>query len=98
MRIFLHAGCNQYPDIQQVMIDSTITRVHACPTGAVGSTAKAEAIGRSKGGFATDIHAITDALGNPLEFILTDGQTNNIEQAEKLLELKSEGAGALLGR
>ncbi|MGZ8160170.1 MAG: hypothetical protein ACXWT4_15345 [Methylobacter sp.] len=35
--------------------------------------AEAEALGQSKGGFTTKNHAITDALGNPLAFILTGG-------------------------
>ena len=94
---FLHAGCSQYPDVQRVMIDSTITRAHACAAGAAGSTAEAEALGRSKGGFSTKIHAITDALGNPLDFILTGGQASDIGQAKNLLALTPEGAGALLG-
>ena len=94
---FLHEGCSQYPDLQQIMIDSTITRAHACAAGAAGSTAEAEALGRSKRGFTTKIHAITDALGNPLDFILTGGQASDIGQAENLLVLTPEGAGALLG-
>lgn len=92
----LHAGCSQYPDLQQVLIDSTITRAHACAAGAAGSTSEAEALGRSKGGFTTKIHAITDALGNPLDFILTAGQASDIGQAENLLALTPEGAEALL--
>ncbi len=35
---------------------------------------KNQAIGRSKGGLSTKIHARTDALGNPTGFYLTDGQ------------------------
>ncbi len=54
---FLPTGCSQYPDVQQVLIDSTITRAHACAAGAAGGSAKveaeAEALGRSKGGFTT---------------------------------------------
>ena len=92
----LHAGCSQYPDLQQVLIDSTIIRAHACAAGAAGSSSEAEALGRSKGGFTTTIHAITDALGNPLDFILTAGQANDIGQAENLLALTPEGAKALL--
>jgi transposase len=69
----LHEGCSQFPDIQQVLIDSTITRAHACAAGATGSSPEAEALGRSKGGFTTKIHAITDALGNPLDVILAAG-------------------------
>ena len=94
---FLHAGCTQYADMQQILIDSTITRAHACAAGAAGSSAKAEALGRSKGGFTTKIHAITDALGNPLDFILTGGQASDIGQAENLLALTPEGAAALVG-
>ena len=40
---------------------------------------------------------MTDALGNPLDFILTGGQASDIGQAENLLALTPEGAGALLG-
>ena len=42
------------------------------------------ALGRSKGGFSTKIHALVDALGNPLKFILTAGQRNDITQANNL--------------
>ena len=40
----------------------------ACVAGVAGSSFEAGALGRSKGGFTTKIHAITDALGNPLDF------------------------------
>ena len=49
------------------------------------SSAVAEALGRSRGGFSTKIHAVTDALGNPLDFVLTGGQAADITQAETLL-------------
>lgn len=54
-------------------------------------------MGRSKGGFTTKIHAITDALGNPLDFVLTGGQASDIGQAENLLALTTESTNALLG-
>ena len=38
-----------------------------------GGEADQEAIGRSKGGLSTKIHAVVDALGNPLSFHLTPG-------------------------
>jgi transposase len=44
-----------------------------------------EALERSRGGFSTKIHALTDALGNPLDFVLTGGQAADITQAEALL-------------
>lgn len=47
------------PDFEQMMIDSTIVRVHQ-------HGASKQAIGRSRGGLITKIHAVVDALGNPL--------------------------------
>jgi transposase len=45
----------------------------------------AQALGRSRGGFSTKIHAKVDGLGNPLRFILTGGECHEITQAEALL-------------
>jgi transposase len=44
-----------------------------------------QALGRSRGGFSTKIHASVDALGNPLRFLLTGGQCHDITQAEALV-------------
>ena len=46
----------------------------------------AQSLGRSRGGFSTKIHLATDALGNALRFILTGGESNDITQAESLVE------------
>jgi transposase len=45
-----------------------------------------EALGRSRGGFSTKIHILVDALGNPVEFLLTAGQEADVTQAEPLIE------------
>ncbi len=45
-----------------------------------------QALGRSRGGFSTKIHIVVDALGNPVEFILTAGQEADVTQAEPLIE------------
>ncbi len=45
-----------------------------------------EALGRSRGGLSTKIHMTTDALGRPVRFLLTAGQTNDAKEAERLLE------------
>jgi putative transposase len=42
-------------------------------------------LGRSVGGFSTKIHILVDALGNPVEFILTGGQEADVTQAEPLM-------------
>lgn len=49
------------------------------------SSAEAEALGRSRGGFSTKVHALVDALGNPLRFTLTPGRAGDCPQAESLL-------------
>ena len=41
-----------------------------------------EALGRSRGGFSTKIHAVCDSHGNPLRFILTEGQAADCRQAQ----------------
>ncbi len=49
---------------------------------------------RSKGGFSTKIHALVDALGLPLKFILTPGQSSEIKCAPDLIK-GIEGANIL---
>jgi transposase len=74
------------PDMEAVMIDATIVRAHACSAGYKKGSQDQECLGRSKGGFTTKIHTLVDALGNPLKFILTPGQRNDITQAESLVK------------
>src|SRR5437588_4965462 len=45
-----------------------------------------QAIGRSRGGLTTKIHALVDALGNPIELMLTPGQVHDLTCTEPLLE------------
>jgi transposase len=73
-------------DGEWVMIDSTIARAHPCASGYEKDGNDKQALGRSKGGFTSKIHALVDALGNPLRFCLTGGQRNDITQAEALIE------------
>lgn len=76
--------CIENPDLEHVMIDSTIVRAHHRAAG-YGKQAE-EGLGRSRGGFTSKIHAIVDALGNLLRFSITPGQTHDITQASKLLD------------
>ncbi len=62
--------------------------------GGKKNRAKEQALGRSRGGFSTKVHALTDALGYPIKFILTGGHESDIGQAENLLT--GVHAGALL--
>ena len=54
-----------------------------------------QAIGRSRGGLTTKIHALVDALGNPVDVMLTPGQVHDLTCAEPLLE--GVDPGALIG-
>jgi transposase len=76
--------CIQDPDMEYIMIDATIVRAHACAAG-YGKQDE-QGLGRSRGGFSSKIHAKVDALGNPLEFIITAGQRAEVKFADQLLD------------
>ena len=84
----MHAHFSGDPDMEWLLLDSTIVRAHPCAAGAPqkngGQTA--QSLGRSRGGFGTKIHVSTDALGNPVRLILTGGQASDSPQAIPLLE------------
>lgn len=44
-----------------------------------------EAIGKSKGGETTKVHASVDALGNPRRLILTPGQSHDVRSGPTLI-------------
>ena len=75
------------PDMEYLILDSSIVRAHPCAAGALKSKGGQveQALGRSRGGFSTKIHVCVDGLGNPLRFILTAGQRHDITQAEALV-------------
>ncbi|WP_394373313.1 IS5 family transposase [Marinobacter xestospongiae] len=71
-------------DFEYIMVDGSIVRVHQ--QGAPKKTQHCEAVGHSRGGLTTKIHATADALGNPLRLILTAGQASEYGQAQALIE------------
>jgi len=83
----MHAHFADDPDLEWLLLDSTIIRAHPCAAGAATKQGgqQAQALGRSRGGFSTKIHAVVDALGNPLDFVLTAGQAHDVKQAQTLL-------------
>jgi len=81
----IHEWLAEAADLQDVSVDSTIARAHACAAGAANSCADNEALGRSRGGFGCKIHAAADGLGLPVKFILTGGQAADISQAIPLM-------------
>jgi transposase len=68
------------------MIDGSVIRAHACASGYKKNGQEEQALGRSKGGFSTKIHALVDALGLPIRFTLTPGQSSEINQAPELIK------------
>ncbi|MBK2327333.1 transposase, partial [Francisella tularensis subsp. novicida] len=64
--------------------DSTIARAHAFATAY--DKDDNQAIGRSVGVITTKIHAMTDALGNPIEILLSEGKTHDSKVAIDLLQ------------
>lgn len=72
-------------DNEYAMIDSTIVRAHQHSAGAQKKEGENQALGRSKGGLSTKIHATVDARGNPIGFLLTPGQACDLEGADVLL-------------
>ena len=66
------------------MIDSTM----CTPISIAPAHEKAEedqAIGQSRGGLSAKIHAMVDALGNPVGFFLTGGEAHDLVGADHLL-------------
>lgn len=84
IKIFHHFS--QDYDAENIMIDSTIVRAHVSASGYKKDQNPEEGLGRSRGGFTTKIHAVVDALGQLLEFVITPGQRNDITQAEFLIQ------------
>ena len=76
----------QDPDLSVLLLDSTIIRAHQHAAGAEGSSAEAEALGRSRGGFSTKIHVACDGLGKPVKIILTPGQDHDVTKAPELIQ------------
>ena len=52
-----------------------------------------KAVGRTRGGLNTKLHAIVDGLGNPVEFMLSAGNDHDSAHAVELLE-KAEISGS----
>jgi transposase len=79
----------QDPDLEWLILDSTIVRAHPHAAGAKkkgdGSGGQSEqALGRSRGGFGTKIHAAVSGLMLPVRLLLTGGQAADVTQADAL--------------
>jgi transposase len=81
----------QDPDLEWLILDSTIIRAHLHAAGARkradgwGGQAD-QALGRSRGGFSTKIHGVVSGLMLPVVLLLSAGQEADVSYAEKLLD------------
>ncbi|WP_407873352.1 IS5 family transposase [Paenibacillus melissococcoides] len=73
------------PDDESVTLDASIVRVHQHGAGAKGAK-QFQAIGRSRGGLTSKIHAVVDGLGNPLRFEVTAGNINDCVTGYEILQ------------
>ena len=72
-------------DETTLMLDSTTIKVHQYARVEL-KRGYHEETGRSRGGLTTKVHAVTDGLGNPLRFLLSSGNRNDICMAQTRLE------------
>lgn len=82
-RVFQHNADDA--DNEYAMIDSTIVRAHQHSAGAKGGSQSLKRLVAALVGLSTKIHAVVDALGNPVSFHLTPGQACDLEGADQLL-------------
>ena len=70
-----------------LLIDSTIVKAHPHAAGASRKSGgqAAQALGRSRGGFSTKLHAVVTAKGALVRYCLTGGEVNDITQAQALV-------------
>ena len=73
------------PDDGLVLADSTTCKAHRAAAGAAHSTAEAEALGKSRGGIGSKIHACTDGRSRILRLIGSPGDHSDLRHARALL-------------
>ena len=84
-------------DMESLSLDSTCIKVHESSNGG-GKTAD-KAVGRTRGGLNTKLHAIVDGLGNPVKFMLSAGNDHDSVHAVELLEkVEISGSNVLADR
>ena len=84
----LHQHFADDPDMEYLIIDSTVVRAHPCAAGAPPKRVAKQPRpwAGAAAGSAPRSHVSVDALGNPLRFILTGGQKHDITEAERLID------------
>jgi len=68
----------------QRFLDSTHVKLHRCASNPCGGQAS-QAMGRTKGGMNTKIHAVVDRLGQPIRLLLSAGHEADISHAKTMV-------------
>lgn len=77
-------------DFELWCVDGTVVRAHRAAAGApregltTEESAEKQALGRSRGGYSSKIHLMTDGQGMPLGLTVTAGQRNECVEFENL--------------
>ena len=96
----IFAASSADADMENLSIDSTSCKVHQSANDKRKKTGRekkrAQAIGMSRGGKNTKIHAIGDGLGNPLALLLSSGNDHDSRHAVSLLgQAKIRGSNVI---
>lgn len=83
----------QEHDREAYAVDASYVRVRTRGRGG----RDLQAIGRSRGGLTSKIHLLSDALGNPVRFVITGGERNDVTQTPALIP-PGRGAQVLCDR
>jgi transposase len=67
------------------ILDASVVRTHQDGAGGPGGP-RVNAIGRSRGGFSTKLHAVVTLEGHPIEVRATPGEQHESTVAEELLD------------
>ena len=81
----LWASCAPKPMGTKRFLDATHVKAHRCASNARGGR-EHQALGRTKGGLNTKIHAVVDLRGRPVNLLLSAGNEADIRHAETVLE------------
>ena len=86
----MHQHCSDDPDLEYLIIDSTVVRAHPCAAGAPPKRVARRPKPWAGAAAGSAPRFTVDSLGNPLRFILTGGQQHDITQAEELIAYAGE--------
>lgn len=78
-----------------LLIDSTIIKAHPHAAGGSKWGQAFQALGRSRGGFSTKLHALVTEHGRLVRYLLTGGEVNDITQAKELVSKDVDGRGVV---